>query len=62
MCADDADVDPITIKALRRIALSWDKPWPEFLEEFRRRVQVNGGTLEDLAVILSVPAGEHASG
>jgi hypothetical protein len=61
MPADDSDVDPITFQALRRIALSWDMPWPEFLEEFRRRAQANGGSLEELAVILTAEAGQRPS-
>jgi hypothetical protein len=62
MCVDDSNVDTITLETLRRIALSWDRPWPEFLGELQRRVAVNGGTLEDLVVVLSVPAGEHPTG
>lgn len=46
-------IDPVTLEASRRVACSWDKPWPDFLDEFKRRVAVNGGTLDELAVLLT---------
>jgi hypothetical protein len=45
--------DPLTVAAVRAISERWDKPWPEFFEEFRQRANVHGIPVEKLAPALA---------
>jgi len=57
--SEEHEIEPITLEALRAISESWHRPWPEYLEEFRRRAAKTGTTLDELAVRLTVAAGER---
>jgi hypothetical protein len=41
------------LRAAHALARLWERPWPEFLEEFKERAARHGVTVEELAAALS---------